>query len=238
MADERDIDSAAPHNGAVIPRVAKRSIGPNSPANSDKASPKPKQAPSPLEDPARASDARRNDAISVHKALAEDDANRMSAARVISGELDAIIRDAVRTILRAQGMEIANVDLDAIMAERVTAGVRVVKVKRGMAIRPRKLPRAVAIAYGAGGSVASAYERLAAIQLAWPTLYGVIATIAHFVSLGNAVVGKAKATVVEVPSSEPSHIVDARPIADNPPGESVVVGSHGNTYINREDSRE
>ena len=105
--------------------------------------------------------------------------------------------------------------LEAILSERVTAGMRVVKLKHGHAVRPRKLPRTVAIAYGLGGSVSSAYERLAAIQTAWPIVYAVASTVAHTVSIAKGVV-EASALAPKAPpiDSPPASIVDARGIVE------------------------
>jgi len=176
----------------------------------------PPTGPSPISEPGKAAAAARSTASEVHKALAVNDAERMAAARVLGAELTAIVRDAARTILAAQGMAIDEARLDAILSERVTAGVRVVKAKHGNVVRPRKLPRVVAIAYGLGGSVASAYERLAAIQTAWPFVFALASTVAHTVAIakgiGEGAVAVPKAPPIEVVPQEPS-IVDAREIA-------------------------
>lgn len=216
MADETDIDRAAPANGSRINRKVVPIESGSKPVNggNDKRTPSP--PPSPIEEPGKASAAKRSESTEVHKALAINDAERMAAARVFGGELTEVVRDAVKTVLVMQGLSIDDSDLDAILNEKVTAGVRVVKVKHGNAVRPRKLPRVVAIAYGMGGSAASAYERLAAIQTAWPTLYTIVTCVAHTVAIAKGIAEKARALPPPpAPDNGPSEIIDARPIAED-----------------------
>jgi len=200
---------AARHNGAKIRRINPD----NAPDESTATTPKRAGPPSPIEEPGKASSAVRNVSAEVHKALAVNDAERMAAARVLGAELTAIVADCCRTILAIQGMVISDSDLDKILSEKVTAGMRVVKAKHGFVVRPRKLPRVVAIAYGLGGTVSSAYERLAAIQTAWPFLFALATVVSNTVMIAKGLTDKAaiapKAPPIEV-VQEPPSMVDAR----------------------------
>lgn len=209
-----DFPAAAPSNGARVPRVNGRNPpAPN--ATSAREARQAPSAPSPVEEPGKASQATRNVSAEVHKALIANDAERMAAARILGGELGVVIRDAVETMLSVQGMVIDPAKLDAILAEKVTAGVKVVKVKHGMAVRPRKLPRAVAIAYGIGGGIASAYERLAAIQVSWPAMFAVVSSIVHVYGIAAATVKASAVKTTPEPTQDAPSMVDVRHIAED-----------------------
>lgn len=218
MADEKDVDAAAPSNGERIKRVAS-TVKPTANGSNSPASDKPRPtAPSPIEEPGKAAAAVRSTSSEVHKTLARDDAERMSSARVLGAELHAILRQAIGTIMALQNLEVSNEEIDKVLNERAFAGWRVVDGKGGKVIRARYLARVKAIAYGVGGGVTNAYEKLAAIQVAWPWLYGIASTIAHSMAILKGSIAAAhpiKVTPQPSVDNGPPNMVDARPIAED-----------------------
>lgn len=216
MALESDIDSAVAPSGERIRRVA---VGDKGKANAVPVEARPKvSTPSPIEEPGKAAAAVRSVSSEVHKTLARDDSERMAAARVLGGELHAVLRDAIATIMAVQGLTVSDGDIDKVLSERAFAGMRVVKGKAGMVVRARKLPRAQAIAYGIGGGVTNAYEKLAAIQASWPWLYAIASTAAHSVAIikgSLAVASPIKVTPQSTVESDSPGMVDARPIVED-----------------------
>jgi hypothetical protein len=142
----------------------------------------------------------------------------MYAVEVLEGETREALLFVVDMMLKVQGKVIATDKLDAILNHETNAGFCVVKTDHGNAVRPRKLTRVQAIAYGLGGAGVSAYERLAAIQITRAALFAVGLILTQVVSVAidaNAEAVDRPKPPVDAVDSEPGAMVDARNIVDD-----------------------
>ena len=179
----------------------------------------PVPKPSPVTEPAKAVMTERAGLAEIHKGLARDDASRMASARILAGELREVIRDGATFVLSMQGLTIEPAKLDAILDAPTFAGIRVVHGKHGARCVQRKLPRYKALAYAAGGGVESAYSRLAAIQVHWPFVYGLIVTVANVAAMSVETLKACSPSSVKVETvahhaAEPATAATEAPIAN------------------------
>ncbi len=215
MTEENDIDRAAPSNGVVIPRKAKAKQ-----ADKVEASPvKPKaSAPSPVDEPGKASAARRTESTEIHRSLDADDGERMYAVEVLEGETREALLFVVDMMLKLQGKRIDNDKLEETLSHETSAGFMVVETGHGKAIRARKLTRVQAIAYGLGGAGVDVFERMAAIQVTRKTLFAAGLILTQVVSVAVDANDAAYAKPVEPPievDPTPGPVVDARFVAED-----------------------